>query len=187
MRELQPKLKDISLIKPDAYFDNLTKSNLQDAAILPSGGSGYYLRRKNDGEILDEGGYNDIDFYKPIEERLELRKNINIETDLTEAKLPRPVVVSEYTAVRNQPAINMADVTKPMLQDLSFEQQENVLGDNITDRSMRKENILYEKIQNIIQQPPLLIQNNITDQQVLRYLADDPEFTQKLKKKKRRI
>ena len=148
---MDPRMGKISVITPNPYWENLRTSGIRDMAFLPAGG---YVRKNNDGMHLDQGHYAVTNSEHFLAGRRNIRKGINNDLTLTEAKLPKPVVISAYMAVREQPAINVADVTKPMLSDLNQDQQEDVLADDRLLESIRETNPLVQKLQNIMMQNP---------------------------------
>jgi len=133
-------------MEPDAYSVNLRMSTMQDASILPSEG----------GRNRGQGSYKNIDPSFEITQRENIRHAIGNVVSLTEAKLPKPVKVSNINIIRQQPAINLADVEYPMLNDLDNNLQEEVLG-SVVDHGIRNRNIMIEKLRNIQMQNPVLI------------------------------
>ena len=181
MLPLYSNLKNISVIQPDQYSINMRMSGLRDMAMLPQDGSGYKKHSNTDMEL---GNYSTIDPQFFINQRINIRSNQGNTLTLTESKLPRPVVFSEFDAIRQQPAINLADVKYPMLNDLDDDQKEDVLGSLREDESIRNTNVMIEKLRNIQMQNPILLPSNMgmSQKQTLNLLGKEEVIMKKGKK-----
>ena len=97
----------------------------EDTNNMNSGGSAIKYKGLKSG-----GFYNmDNEVKKHLEEHERLKKIYDGGgLTLTEAKLRKPVDIDKMTLMRDQPAININDTEYTMLDELTFKQQEDVLG-----------------------------------------------------------
>lgn len=144
-------MHDIRIMKPNRYTENLLISQMCDISILPSGGGGF-VRKKIDGEHLDQGKFKIIDPYYEIDKRSYIRKEIGINMTLDQDKLPKPVVVTNLSILQQQPLKNIADPSYLTINDLSIEDQDDLLGNKRLDKTIEKVNPLNKIIKDIQRQ-----------------------------------
>ena len=145
MYALQPKMRNINVIQPNAYAQNLTRSPSCDMAILPSGGGGY-MKKKIDGEKLDEGNFKPINADFLIKGKVDLRNILGVKMDINQVKLPRPVVISNFKTVQQQVLKNVADVNYFTINDLSEQDRNSVLSNARLDDIFKEVNPVQPKI-----------------------------------------
>jgi len=158
LTELQPKSRSLSIVEQDPYWANLRMTRMSDKSISDHDAGGQ-CKDKIEGMNMNKGSYRKINVMNQIQDRINIRRMINNTVTITEAKLPKPVKVSNINIIRQQPAINIADVEYTMLDDLNNVEQEDVLGENRLDFSIRGQNVIIEKLKNIQMQNPILIPN----------------------------
>ena len=124
MQPLQPRMKNIEMVKQGEYAARNRMSQMCDAAILPREGGMQYKRTA----VMSAGGYKNIDSSVLINEKKKILKfNNNVKTNTT-AKMPVPVKVSKYKQVQQQVAINLINPDIVSLDQLTPDQQYVIMG-----------------------------------------------------------
>jgi len=100
----------------------------EDTANMNSGGSAIKYKEIREGSFVDSRtAQAQTDAY--IERhRLLKEKYDGGALTMTEAKIPKPSKIPTITIIQDQPAINIADPQYRQLEDLSFSEQQDVVG-----------------------------------------------------------
>lgn len=119
----------IKVLAPMNEWERMTqKIPGEDTANMNTGGSAIKYKGIREGSFVD-GKQMQIE----VDEYLRRHKLIKEKYDggaltMTEAKIPKPTNISTKVIIQDQPAINVVDPNQRQLEELSFSDQQEVLG-----------------------------------------------------------
>ena len=149
MQSLEPSMKNIDAVPLNKYARNLMISPMCDISILPSGGGSFDKRGKIDGENLDQGKFEVVDFQYQINQRHNMRNALGINMSLNDNKLPINVAVPNLTVITQQVVKNIVDPNHLTLYDLTEEDRTNVLGTEQLTQSIEEASPMYREIKTL--------------------------------------